>query len=50
MVDDVPALSCMHCGEKYYDVKTLQQIEGLFEAIYQQGQMPTRQVAVAIPF
>jgi len=40
----------MHCGEKYYDVKTLQQIEGLFEAIYQQGQMPTRQVAVAIPF
>jgi YgiT-type zinc finger domain-containing protein len=48
VVDDVPALSCTHCGEKYYDIKTLKQIESRFEAIYQQGQAPTRQVA--IPF
>lgn len=48
MVDDVPALVCGYCGEKYYDIKTLKQIENRFEAIYNGGQSPARQVS--IPF
>ena len=48
VVDDVPTLVCSHCGERYYDVKTLKQIESRFDAIYYQGQLPTRQVAIPL--
>lgn len=48
VVDDVPALVCSFCGEKYYDIKTLKQIEGRFEAIYQHGQLPAQQVSIPL--
>lgn len=48
VVEDVPTLICSHCGEKYYDVSTLKQIENRFEAIYRDGKPPTKQVS--IPF
>jgi YgiT-type zinc finger domain-containing protein len=48
IVDDVPALVCTFCGEKYYDVKTLKQIENRFNAIYDEGQVPTRSLTVPL--
>ncbi|GAB3506462.1 type II toxin-antitoxin system MqsA family antitoxin [Spirosoma knui] len=46
VVDNVPALVCSYCGEKYYDIQTLKQIENRFNAIYQDGQPPVKQVSV----
>jgi YgiT-type zinc finger domain-containing protein len=48
VVDDVPALVCTYCGEKFYDIRTLKQIEKRFDAIYQHGQPPARQVSVPL--
>jgi len=48
VVDEVPTQVCTYCGEKYYDIKTLKQIEDRFEAIYQGGQMPTKQVSIPL--
>lgn len=48
IVDDVPALVCTYCGEKYYDVKTLKQIERRFDAIYKEGQLPTHKLTVPL--
>jgi len=48
VVEDVPVLVCIYCGEKYYDVKTLKQIEKRFLAIYEGGQSPARQVSVPL--
>ena len=46
IVDDVPTLVCAYCGEKYYEVNTLKQIESRFKAIYQDGQPPVKQISV----
>ena len=48
VVDDVPTLVCTYCGEKYYNVRTLKQIEKRFEAIYTKGESPSRQVSVPL--
>lgn len=46
VVDDVPALACTNCGEKYFAIKTLKDIEARFQDIYQHGKPPTEQRAV----
>ena len=48
VVDEVPTLVCTHCGEKYYDIKTLKQIENRFNAIYEEGQQPSRKLTVPL--
>lgn len=48
VVDGMPTMVCTYCGEKYYDIKTLKQIENRFEAIYKDGQTPTRQVTIPL--
>ena len=48
VVDDVPTLVRGYCGEKYYDVKTLKQIESRFDAIYQHCQLPAKQVSIPL--
>lgn len=46
MVEDVPATVCTYCGEKYFDISTLKQIEDRFISIHQRGEVPTRQLNV----
>ncbi len=48
VVQDVPALVCTSCGEKLYHIRTLKQIEGRFDAIYQHGQPPAQQVLIPL--
>lgn len=46
VVDDVPALACTSCGEKYFDITTLKRLEARFLDIYEHGHTPTEQRAV----
>ncbi len=46
VVDDVPALACTNCGEKYFDITTLKHLEARFLDIYEHGRTPTEQRAV----
>jgi len=46
-VRDVPCEVCLHCGERYYDGKTLLQIERRFKDIYEQHAEP--QFTIQVP-
>lgn len=48
VVEGVPATVCSYCGEKYYDIQTLKQIEQRFLNIFQKGEAPTKQVSVPL--
>lgn len=47
-VDDVPCLECGFCGEQYFDVKVLKQIERDHLEINARRKQPTRFIQVAV--
>ncbi len=48
IVNDVPCIQCEYCGEQYFQVDVLKQIETEFQAIYQQGKKATMEVLVPV--
>ena len=44
---NVPALQCEFCGEKYFEAKVLKQIEKEFIAI-QNGKKVSKEISVAV--
>ena len=48
VVDDVPTLVCSYCGETFYDIKTLKQIENRFDAFIAMANQPARQVSIPL--
>ena len=44
---NVPALQCEYCGEKYFDVKVLKQIEKEFISV-QKGKKVSKEISVAV--
>jgi YgiT-type zinc finger domain-containing protein len=48
IVNDVPCVQCVYCGEQYFEGKVLSQIEEEFNQIYIQGKVPERELKVPI--
>ena len=48
VVDNVPCLECLFCGEQYFDAPVLQKIEDDYQAIVTDKRKPERIMQVAV--
>ncbi|WP_427500755.1 YgiT-type zinc finger protein [Methylomonas sp. MED-D] len=48
IVEHVPCIECDFCGEQYFDVQVLKQIEADHQAINEHRKQPARFVQVAV--
>ena len=48
IVDDVPCLQCVYCGEQYFEGHVLRDIEKRFNELYVQGQKASKEVQIPV--